>query len=138
MGCVVCEGVDDANNTVKLLLCTMLDSGRKKSCQGTLRRLVGSANPAIIPLYLWGLMKMGLFMDSFQQPLLRGKKWDSSGAPVTGADNLVYFGLESQCWLVIVQVSRRIFGSLGIVELQFLGHRLRLQKQTQIIAPARL
>jgi len=28
----------------------------------------------------------------------QGKKWGSSGSPVTGADNLVYFGLESQCW----------------------------------------
>jgi hypothetical protein len=68
----------------------------------------------------------------------RGKKWDSSGLPLTGANNLVYFGLESQCWPVIAQVSRRIFGSLGIAELQFIGHRLRLQKQSQIIAPTGL
>jgi hypothetical protein len=65
----------------------------------------------------------------------RGKKWGSSGLPVTGAVNLVYFGLESQCRPAIAQVSRRIFGSLGIAEVKFLGHRHRLQKQSQIIAP---
>jgi hypothetical protein len=70
---------------------------------------------------------MGLFMDSFPQPLLkgekqkvpRGKKCGSSGLFVAGADNLVYFGLESQCWPVIAPVSERVFGSLGIAELQF-------------------
>jgi len=57
------------------LLCTMLDSGGKSRVKRTLRPLSGSAHPAIILArnlapWLWGMAKMGLFANPFQQPLL--------------------------------------------------------------------
>jgi hypothetical protein len=74
----------------------MLDSRRQKSCQGTQQRFLGSAHLAItlahiLALWLWVLMKMGLFMDPFQQPLLKGKK-----LKVPGARNGVHQGRLSQ------------------------------------------
>jgi hypothetical protein len=53
----------------------MLDSGGKSRVKKTLQPHSGSADPTIflariLAPWLWGMVKMGLFVDSSQQPLL--------------------------------------------------------------------
>jgi hypothetical protein len=66
----------------------MLDSGGKSRVKGTLQPLSGSGHPAtilarILAPWLWGMLKMGLFVDSSQQPLLTEGGVESSGARIS-------------------------------------------------------
>jgi hypothetical protein len=68
----------------------MLDSGGKSRVKETLQQLSGSAHPAtilarIIAPWLWGMLKMGLFVGSSQQPLLtEGRVGISRGKNIIG------------------------------------------------------
>jgi hypothetical protein len=88
----------------------MLDSGGKSRVKETLQPLSGSVRPATIlarlrPPWLWGMLKMGLFVDPFQQPLLnrRGSRkflgQKIIGLRLANVDNLYISAYKVNDWL---------------------------------------